>query len=215
MQRMEPFSVPNRRLFVSLAAWSVVALAAAGSALRYSLQGEVVGSEQVYAALSAYVMAGLYLGVAYWAIAVLAPGSLTVPAHDAGAIPHLDTMIYFSFVTLASLGYGDVLPVHPAVRGLAVIEVICGQLYLAVLVARNNLQAAESNYRLSVDKLAPAESYYHLVSRGFGEGTHSFLELMDAQVKLTDARLQINLTRYKFLSAQAEYERQSASYPLN
>ncbi|MEI6950391.1 TolC family protein [Paraflavisolibacter sp. H34] len=89
------------------------------------------------------------------------------------------------------------------------------QLSLAALVARNNLQAAESNYRLSEDKLAPAESYYHLVSRGFGEGTHSFLELMDAQVKLTDTRLQINLTKYKLLSAKAEYERQSATYPLN
>ena len=46
------------------------------------------------------------------------------------------TAIYFSFVTLASLGYGDVLPVSDPARGLAVLQVVSGQLYLAVLVAR-------------------------------------------------------------------------------
>ena len=44
--------------------------------------------------------------------------------------------VYFSFVTLATLGYGDILPATPIARGLAVFEAIFGQLYLAVMVAR-------------------------------------------------------------------------------
>jgi len=48
----------------------------------------------------------------------------------------LQTAIYFSFVTLATLGYGDIVPVTPTARGFAVSEAILGQLYLAVLVAR-------------------------------------------------------------------------------
>jgi len=48
----------------------------------------------------------------------------------------LPTSVYFSFVTLATLGYGDIVPLTPTARGLAVSEAIVGQLYLAVLVAR-------------------------------------------------------------------------------
>ena len=45
-------------------------------------------------------------------------------------------LIYFSFVTLTSVGYGDIVPVHPFARSLANIEAIIGQLYPATLLAR-------------------------------------------------------------------------------
>jgi Ion channel len=45
-------------------------------------------------------------------------------------------LIYFSFVTLTSVGYGDIVPVHPYARGLANVEAIIGQLYPATLLAR-------------------------------------------------------------------------------
>ena len=44
--------------------------------------------------------------------------------------------LYFSFVTLTTLGYGDITPVHPLARSMATIEALTGQLYIAVLVAR-------------------------------------------------------------------------------
>lgn len=44
--------------------------------------------------------------------------------------------IYFSFVTLTSIGYGDILPVHPIARSLSNVETIIGQLYPATLLAR-------------------------------------------------------------------------------
>jgi hypothetical protein len=43
--------------------------------------------------------------------------------------------LYYSFVTLTTLGFGDVTPVHPVVRTLSYLEAVIGQLYLAVLVA--------------------------------------------------------------------------------
>ena len=46
------------------------------------------------------------------------------------------TALYFSFATLTTLGYGDILPTSPISRMLASMEAITGQLYLAVLVAR-------------------------------------------------------------------------------
>ena len=44
--------------------------------------------------------------------------------------------LYFSFVTLTSTGYGDILPTHPVTRGLANLEALVGQLYPATLIAR-------------------------------------------------------------------------------
>jgi hypothetical protein len=45
-------------------------------------------------------------------------------------------LIYFSFVTLTTIGYGDIVPVHPYARGLANLEAVIGQLYPATLLAR-------------------------------------------------------------------------------
>jgi voltage-gated potassium channel len=58
----------------------------------------------------------------------------------AGGEPLVDfsigTAIYFSFVTLATLGYGDIVPRSEVARGVAIVEAVAGQLYLAVMVAR-------------------------------------------------------------------------------
>jgi hypothetical protein len=48
----------------------------------------------------------------------------------------IGSLIYFSFVTLTTIGYGDIVPLHPYARGLANIEAIIGQLYPATLLAR-------------------------------------------------------------------------------
>jgi len=45
-------------------------------------------------------------------------------------------LIYFSFVTLTTIGYGDIVPLHPYARGLANLEAVIGQLYPATLLAR-------------------------------------------------------------------------------
>jgi Ion channel len=51
-------------------------------------------------------------------------------------LPVAGDLIYFSFVTLTSTGYGDIVPSHPFARGLANVEAIIGQLYPATLLAR-------------------------------------------------------------------------------
>ena len=67
------------------------------------------------------------------------PGSFDLPAivgEPAGADRHMASFVYFSFVTLTTLGYGDVTPVGSAARTLALLEALVGQLFLAILVAR-------------------------------------------------------------------------------
>jgi len=57
-------------------------------------------------------------------------------------------LIYFSFVTLTTIGYGDIVPLHPYVRGVANFEAVIGQLYPATLLARLvTLELASGNGR--------------------------------------------------------------------
>jgi hypothetical protein len=114
----------------TLGAWTLIGLFAAGVALRFAMRAVKVDAEHLFAALSAYLLAGIYFGLLYWALEQLHPGTFT-------AINFSRTGgIYFSFVTLATLGYGDIVPHTEVARGLAVVEGVGGQLFLAVLVAR-------------------------------------------------------------------------------
>lgn len=92
-----------------------------------------VDRERLFAALDAYLLTGLALAAAYWAIEVAWPASFGGPLTVDLTRP---AAIYFSFVTLATLGYGDIVPATDVTRGLAVLEAVAGQVYLAVLVAR-------------------------------------------------------------------------------
>jgi voltage-gated potassium channel len=116
---------------VVLAIVGVTGLAAAGGALRFAVTTKTVNGETVYAALSTYLLAGVFFGQIYWSLESMRPGSLVGPE----PISEQST-VYYSFVTLATLGYGDILPRTDIARGIATFEVIGGQLFLAVMVAR-------------------------------------------------------------------------------
>jgi hypothetical protein len=126
----------------ALALACAIALLAAASALRFAMRtagadAERLYAEHLYAALSVYLLAGLLFGVLHWTLEEVWPGSLTdTAASAAGASFPLPTAIYYSFVTLATLGYGDVVPRTELARGVAVLEAVGGQLYVAVLVAK-------------------------------------------------------------------------------
>src|SRR5262245_38909792 len=114
----------------SLMIWTVVALVAAGGALSFAFRARSIDREHVYAALSAYLLAGVFFGSFYWVLEEIHPGSFTVSGELSP-----NSAIYFSFVTLATLGYGDIVPRTGAARGLGIVEGVGGQLFLVVLVS--------------------------------------------------------------------------------
>ena len=101
-------------------------------------------TERIYASVSLYLLIGFTWYALYNVINTAAPGSFT----DGGiAVPmnaRWSTFLYFSFVTLTTLGYGDVLPVKPAARMFATLEAAAGILYIAITVARL-VGSAQSN----------------------------------------------------------------------
>jgi hypothetical protein len=136
--RVAPASAVSEPLATgALAAGSAIALLAVVRTIRFALSRTAIDAEHIYAALSAYLLGGLLFGVLHWAIALTWPGSFAeAGAGTAPAAFTLSTAIYYSFVTLATLGYGDVFPRTEVARGVAIFEAVAGQLYVAVMIAR-------------------------------------------------------------------------------
>jgi voltage-gated potassium channel Kch len=116
---------------MTLGIWTVIGLLAAAGALRFAMRAASVDAEHLYAALSAYLLAGIFFGLFYWVLEQSWPGTFAFPDKFSRV-----SALYFSFVTLATLGYGDIVPRTDVARGLAIVEGVGGQLFLAVLVAR-------------------------------------------------------------------------------
>ncbi|NUS61897.1 MAG: two pore domain potassium channel family protein [Lysobacter sp.] len=132
---------------LTLGLWSAIALFAAARELNYAVSSRSVDMHHLMAALNAYLLVGIFLGAIWLAMEEAMPGSLLQGGQPIPALT-LPDGIYFSFVTLATLGYGDITPVTPLARGLATFEAVFGQLYLAVMVARIvslRIAAEESN----------------------------------------------------------------------
>jgi len=105
--------------------------------LRFTLRASVVTVEVLCASISAYLMLGLMWTVAYWLVDQMTPGGAFSFNTSRGAQSMNGfTGFYFSFITLSTVGYGDITPVSRVARWLAAMEAITGLLYVAVLIAR-------------------------------------------------------------------------------
>jgi outer membrane protein TolC len=86
------------------------------------------------------------------------------------------------------------------------------QLELAVTLAKNQLQTTFQNYQAAQEQLKSAQSYFHLVEKGYREGVNSLIEFLDARNQFTNSQLQVNLRQLEVLTAEARVERETASY---
>jgi len=106
--------------------------------LEYVLRSGRVTADRIFAAICVYMLIGYSWSFIYALLEGVFPGSFTglteVSRND--FVQRVMQFRYFSFVTLTTVGYGDVLPRSPTARTLAVLEAVMGQIYLAVLVAR-------------------------------------------------------------------------------
>ena len=94
-------------------------------------RSEAINADLIYGGIDIYLLIGLGFASAHHALAMLAPGA--VNGLDSGSM--IDA-VYYSFVTLTTLGYGDITPHSEGARMLAYVEALIGQLYVAVLLAR-------------------------------------------------------------------------------
>jgi len=95
---------------------------------------EHVSGDAIFGAICGYLLLGIIWGLMYSVVETASPGSFRQPA-TAAPTPDRSVLSYYSFITLATVGYGDVTPVTPLARTLAWMEAVAGQFYLAILVA--------------------------------------------------------------------------------
>ena len=105
--------------------------------LRFILRAPSVTTEVLCASISAYLMLGLMWTMAYWLVDQLTPGGAFSFNTNLGTRSMNGfNGFYFSFITLSTVGYGDITPVSRIARWLAAMEAMTGLLYVAVLIAR-------------------------------------------------------------------------------
>lgn len=123
---------PNRTLtgirWGFLAAFFAVAAAGLFSHLRNS---RFVARAQLYTAVNIYLLLGLLWATLYLAIDSFSPGSIQV----GGQADRQTELLYFSLVTLSTVGYGDIVPLSGMARIVTALEGVTGVLYVAITVA--------------------------------------------------------------------------------
>jgi len=99
----------------------------------YLRNARTVTDEHLYTAVSIYLLLGMQWFALYSAIDVFFPGSIL--HNGATTTDRSSELLYFSLVTLSTIGYGDVVPLYGEVRMLAALEGVTGVLYVAITVA--------------------------------------------------------------------------------
>jgi len=102
--------------------------------LRFVLNASEVGKEVLCASVSAYLLLGLVWTLAYWLVAELIPNAFAFNGADKSLQGF--NGFYFSFITMSTVGYGDITPVAKVARMLAAMQATTGLLYVATLIAR-------------------------------------------------------------------------------
>ncbi len=107
--------------------------------LRFIFQQNRITTETVFAALCIYLLAGTIWAIVYSLLEQIQPGAFSFEGTELQRMQfgseRSSLAIYFSFVTMTTLGYGDIIPVSTAARSLSILQAIFGQFYLTVLVA--------------------------------------------------------------------------------
>ena len=114
-----------------------------GIVVRSVFKAKIVTSDILCGAVSVYLLVGVLAGLMFVLIEYYAPGSFRVSnwttdaaAQQASFIEDPGWLVYFSFVTLTTVGYGDVLPASAVARSASVLVAVIGQVILMVQIAR-------------------------------------------------------------------------------
>lgn len=129
----EPLEVAFHSIAAAFFFFTIIAI------LRMVHREKIISVDSVCGALCGYLLVGLAFGHIYCVVDVVAPGSFKLPMdlirNPTDQSHRHFALTYFSFVTLATVGYGDITPASGAARSLAIAEAVVGQFYLAVLIA--------------------------------------------------------------------------------
>jgi hypothetical protein len=96
-------------------------------------------------AINGYLLLGMSFSLLFVIISIVDPQAF---GYSAGGTMNAEDSLYFSFVTMATVGYGEILPLKPYSKSMTILTAVSGQLYLAIIVALlvSKFSAARSDY---------------------------------------------------------------------
>ena len=103
---------------------------------RLLVRADVVDGETLWAAVNVYLAIGLTFAFMYSAVDTFNSDAFVGHFIDGSDRTQIAGFVYFSFVTLTTLGYGDITPNNPLMATFAFVEATFGQLYVAIMIAR-------------------------------------------------------------------------------
>ena len=101
--------------------------------IEFILAAEDITKEVLFAAIIIYLLLALMWSFGYMVLETIVPGSFNIPG--ASMAVEQFVFLYYSFVTITTLGYGDITPATHQAGAMSILEAIVGQIYLVVLVA--------------------------------------------------------------------------------
>ena len=116
-------------------AWLLIALVIIWTVARAVFGPGRITYHRIVGAILLYLTIGLVFVALYTMVGAHSPNAFSGTTITARVSLPSD-LVYFSFTTLTTLGYGDIMPVHPIARSLSNVEAIIGQVYPATLLAR-------------------------------------------------------------------------------
>lgn len=135
--RWASFHSPESALRIGGQALSIVLLSILATLVLWQVFREgPITAYRIQGAIVVYLLIGLVWTAAYELIHHVSPGAFQLAQGGRSDARTTQGLLYFSFVTLTTLGYGDITPLHPVARSLAIAEALMGQLYPAILIAR-------------------------------------------------------------------------------
>lgn len=136
---IDPADYPTVSAIASTAIIGVM-LVAVGVILRHIMTARRISSDIIFGSVAVYLLSGVMWAASYQVVNDFFPGQVIksvgelLTAESRAAV--FPEFTYFSFITLTSVGYGDLAPIGPAARSLAIVEGIFGQLYTAILIGK-------------------------------------------------------------------------------
>jgi Ion channel len=120
--------------YLDAVAWFIAGLTLSIVVARAVFARGKVTYHRIIGGVLLYLTIGLTFVALFGVLLIAEPHTFNIPAYEGNF--SIGKLIYFSFITLTTIGYGDIVPLHPYARGLANVEAIIGQLYPATLLAR-------------------------------------------------------------------------------
>ena len=114
-----------------------VTLACVVGVASFAFRAERPTIDGIFAMVVAYLLVGMAFAELYYVALIWNPDAIKLLAPVASLEPHelRSQLVYFSMITLSTVGYGDILPMSDATRTLAMLEAVVGQFFVAVVVA--------------------------------------------------------------------------------